>query len=202
MPQVIKTSRIEPSRAKAILSQATGLGVARIQEKLGQTSTYDPYSGMAPAKMSDWDKFMQFNNAIAPVIGNIMGTWIQGRQQAQSAEQMAKMFESMTPQERSYMMQGYMTQQMLLQQGITPQGYDPMMMNNMGQAFNMLPASMRSSTANNAMQQMLAAAGGNAQIRGMINQQDAQFGAGVNLFILIPVALAGIGLVYYLATRK
>jgi len=161
---------------------------------LGQTNVWQP--AIQPTKTSDWDKFMQFNNAVAPVIGNILGTWIQGRAQAQSAKTMADALASMPAQDRQKVMQQYMVQNMLLQQGYSPSqlGVSQSNMQNMGQAWNMLPSGQTQSAANGAFAFLQGNIGGNAQMQAMLNQQGAQFGVsglGSLTKYAVPVLIAG-----------
>jgi hypothetical protein len=162
---------------------------ATLGQNLWQTSPQ-------PTKTSDWDKFMQFNNAVMPVIGNILGTWMQGRAQAQSAKTMADALASMPAEDRQKVMQQYMVQKMLLEQGYSPQqlGVSQSNMQNMGQAWNMLPGGQTQSAANGAFAFLQGGMGGNTQMQAMLNRQGAQFGVtglGSLAKYAIPVLIAG-----------
>jgi len=161
---------------------------------LGQTNLFQPSA--QPTKTSDWDKFMQFNAMVAPVIGNILGTWMQGRAQVQSSKQMADAMASLPAQDRDRVMQDYMVKKMLLEQGYSPQqlGTSTQTMNNMGQAWNMMPANQTQSSANNAFAFLQGSMGGNTQMQAMLNKQGAQFGVtglGSLTKYMVPVLIVG-----------
>lgn len=147
--------------------QALSLGGA----ELGQGYAY--YGSQPPQQTSDWDKFMQFNAIVAPVLGNILGTWIQGRYQAQSAQTMAQAFDKMSPEQQTQVMQGYLVETTLRQQGQGGQ-MDNASYNNMGQMFGMANPNAVSNAYNNGFAGLQQAAGGNAQILAALNQSGAK----------------------------
>jgi hypothetical protein len=174
---------------------------------LGQYSYYgSPYPGAEPQKTSDWDKFMQFNNAVAPVIGNILGTWMQSRAQVQTAQQqkeaaaiIAKQMGSLPPNQQSQMMQSYLVNQMLQQQGYQPQ-MGAGQMNAMQMAFQQMPPQQFNQAYQGAMTNLSQAAGGNAQILAQLNRQGAALRGSASGQIpgwVIIGGLVGVGLVVY-----
>ena len=135
-----------------------------------------PAPGMEPAKKTDWDKFMEFHNSMMPAVSNVLGTWLQGRYQVLSAQEMAKAFASAPAASQQQMMAAYMNQRMLQQQGISTPGMNPMMMNNFGQAMNMVPPQQLQSATQGGMN-MLMQGTNNPYLQGLIGQQGAQVSA-------------------------
>lgn len=159
---------------------------------MGQFSYYGSQTpGGAPVKSTEWDKFMQFNNAVMPALSNILGTFIQGRYQAQSAQTMADAFKGMNQTQQSSMMQAYMVNQMMAQQGLQPQ-MSQQQMNNMGQAFGMMPSSQFNSAFGGAMGNLGQAAGGNASLLALLNQQGKVLKSSVTGSIPVWAIVAGI----------
>jgi hypothetical protein len=147
------------------------------QQPQGYQYYGSPYPGAQPVEKSDWDKFMEFNNAVMPALSNVLGTWIQGRYQAQSAQSMADAFKTMTPQQQAQVMEAYMVNQMMAQQGMQP-SMNQQQMNNLGMAFNSMPPQQFNQAYGMAMNNMQQAAGGSAGMQALINRTGAQMKAG------------------------
>lgn len=151
--------------------------------------------GTEPQRKSDWDKFMEFNNVAMGAVSNILGSWLQGRAQAQSAQTMADALKSMPPADRQKIMQAYMVQQMLQQQGYQT-GANPMQMQQLGQAWNMIPRQQTQQAASGALSFLGGNASGNAQIQALLGQQGARFGvsgaAQWPSWLLPGIAVAGV----------
>lgn len=177
--------------------------------RLGQTyPSYQYYGtqapGQAPQKLTDWDKFMQFNAVAMPVLSNILGTWMQGRYQAYSSQQMAEALKSMSAADRSKIASQLVAQQMLQAKGFNT-GADQGMMQNLGGAFNSLPSSMQNQAFGDAFNLLGQGAGGNAEILAALNQQGGMFGAKGALSsttTLLLLAGGGVAVAWFLSQKK
>ena len=190
----------------AVLSMGDLLNRPQLERMAGLGQGYNyygsSYPGGQPQQTSDWDKFMQFNSVMAPLIGNILGTWIQGRAQVQSSKQMADAFDRMSPEQQEQVMEAYLVEKTLRDQGISTKT-DDATFNNMGGMFGQANPSAVNNAYTGAFSNLQNAAGGNAQLLAAFNRSGASVKASSGFSIPSWVLIAGVAAVgYYLYTKK
>lgn len=159
------------------------------------------YPGGQPNQTSDWDKFLQFNAIVGPIIGNILGTWMTTRASQQQTAQMAEMFDNMTEEQQTQVMQGYLVQMSLAKAGKSTA--DPNAMMNMQSMFGQANQGNVNNAYNNAFASLTQACGGNAQMLAALNSSGATIkgSGGFTIPTWVWLAAAG-GLAYWYFNKQ